>query len=312
MPIVLLKLFSTFCAFGATTLLVLWLVRRVLLAHRMGVRFIEEQELSPQAEIAQAPLLTRANKLGVVFLPLVKHWEATNRFGFATRLAETERQLIRAGIRYKVSPPQILAASVFSAIFCGCILALLTLMTDFGFVGMLLGFPAGALLGFFLPKFLLGGLVTNRVGRIEKRLPFATEFMLLVMEANAAFPMAMEVYSRQMSDDPLADEFGIALADIESGLSPQFALEEMANRIASEPLAAFVLAIKTGIETGQPLKDVLEIQADTTRQRRYQSAELVAKTASTRAVFPLFIVVLAILLLLIGPLFLNSLRNSFF
>jgi len=67
-----------------------------------------------------------------------------------------------------------------------------------------------------------------------------------------------------------------------------------------------------GIETGQPIRDILETQASATRQKRYESAEVVAKKASTKATFPLFLIVIAILLLLIGPVIVNLTRSALF
>src|SRR2546423_3384252 len=172
------------------------------------------------------------------------------------------------------------------------------------------GILQGGRRGLYLRRVPASGFPMSRVALIENRLPFAAEFMRLAMEANGAFPAAIQVYCDQMPDDPLADGFRIVLMDIESGLSAQAALLQLQARVESEALSAFTLAVTTGLETGQPLKDVLETQADATRQRRFQSAEGIAKTASTRAVFPLFIVVLALLLLLLGPMILKMMRSE--
>ena len=58
-------------------------------------------------------------------------------------------------------------------------------------------------------------------------------------------------------------------------------------------------------ETGQPIAALLAVEADAARLRRYQNAEEMAKTAGTRAIFPLFLAVIAIILLLIGPMVLK-------
>ena len=151
----------------------------------------------------------------------------------------------------------------------------------------------------------LKSLAKQRQLLIEKRLPFAIEFMLLAMEANAAFTAAMEVYCGQMVGDPLADELRVVLSDIDNGLTVQQALNDLGARVESDSLSAFILAVNTGIDTGQPIKAVFQTQSNATRQRRYQSAEEIAKTASTRAVFPLFVVLIAVLILLLGPLLIH-------
>jgi hypothetical protein len=89
-------------------------------------------------------------------------------------------------------------------------------------------------------------------------------------------------------------------------------MSQLNQRIESDPLSAFILAVVTGIETGQPMKEVLKTQADVVRQERYANAEVIAKTASVRALFPVFIVMIAVFLLLIGPMAIKIARGSLF
>jgi hypothetical protein len=60
------------------------------------------------------------------------------------------------------------------------------------------------------------------------------------------------------------------------------------------------------------LQEVLQIQSDVARNRRFENAEQVAKSASARATVPMFIVALAVLLLLVGPLLILVSRQSLF
>lgn len=311
--IIIARIAAAACVFGAVATFVYWAVTTAVRAVAQGRRLSAELHLSPRVEVKEAPLIANATNFGVPFLPLAKRWEEENRFGAAETLAKWDRQLIKAGLRSRMTPLQFMSASMFSAVCAACVMALLATQIGFGPVAALvLGLPAGALAGFYLLSVLLTNLATTRIAMMEKRLPFATEFMLLAMEANAAFPTAMEVYSREMPGDPLAEEFRIVLTDIESGSSALEALMGFQARVGSEPVTAFILAVTTALETGQPLKEVLEIQADATRQRRYQAAEEIAKQASSRAVFPLFIVFIALLVLLLGPMLVKVMRNSLF
>lgn len=308
-----IKLAAALCAFGAVACFVYWVGREFAGALAEGRLLISELQLTPHVEIKDAPLIGNAANFGVPFLPLARRWEQTNRFGAVSMLEKWERLLIKAGIRSQVTPLQFMSASMCAAAATGCLAVLLAYQLNFGPAwALVVGFPAGVLAGFYLLSVILTNLATTRVAMMEKRLPFAAEFMLLAMEANAAFPTAMEVYSREMPGDPLAEEFRVALMDIASGLSAREALSNLQARVGSESLTAFILAVTTGMETGQPLKDVLEIQADATRQRRYQSAEEIAKSAATRAVFPLFIVFIALLVLLLGPMAVKVSRGSLF
>jgi Flp pilus assembly protein TadB len=300
---IIFKLMATFSVMVALYLFVVWTFRVTSNVYLRGQALTLEPHFNPPREMKELPLVSTAAKHGISFLPLVRKWRAKNRFGVAETLQEFDTELIRGGIRHSLSPEQFYAATLLSAAFLGLMLTIIG-VTLFGtFAGLVFGLPCGLLVGFFLLRMLVSAHVSNRVALIEKRTPYAIEFMLLTMQANASFPMALEVYCAQMGDDdPLADEFRLVLSDINSGLSFQTAFVNLGKRIESDQLSALILAITAGLETGQPIAEILSTQADAARLRRYQTAEETAKTAATRAIFPLFVAVIAIILLLIGPM----------
>ncbi len=300
---ILLKLLSTICVMTSLTLLVIWLMRLSARVYAVGQSVAREPDFLPPREIKELPIVSTAAKYAVPFLPLVRKLVAKHRLGVNDTLREFDTELIRGGVRHLLSPEQLYAATIVSGLFFGFMIAMLSLVTVGPIVAVMFGFPAGFLAGFFLPRVLMTSHVANRIGLIEKRLPYAIEFMLLTMEANATFPMALEVYCEQMGeDDPLAQEFELVLNDIRAGLGVQTAFVNLGKRIESDQLSALILAITSGLETGQPIANLLAVEADAARLRRYQNAEEMAKTAATRAIFPLFLAVIAIIILIIGPM----------
>ena len=226
----------------------------------------------------------------------VRDWHARNY----------DTDLIRGGVRHLITPEQFYAATITGGVFFAIMFGLAGLVLFGPIGGLVFGVPAGFISGFFLLRVLVNGHIANRIALIEKRLPYAIEFMLLTMEANATFGMALEVYCAQMDDDdPLAQEFRFVLNDISAGLGLQTAFVNLGKRVESDQLSALILAITAGLETGQPIAALLAVEADAARLRRYQNAEEMAKTAGTRAIFPLFLAVIAIILLLIGPMVLK-------
>lgn len=300
---VILKLLSSGCVFGSLFLLVIWTVRASAQVYLKGLLVAREPNFSPPREIQELSVVSTAAKYSLSFIPLVRKWETKNRLGVTDTLREFEKDLIRGGIRHYITPEQFYAATIVSGLFLGLMMGIVGLVL-FGPMGALLfGAPFGFLTGFFLIRVLLSGYVANRIALIEKRLPYAIEFMLLTMEANATFPMALEVYCEQIGDDdPLAQEFRVVLNDINAGLGVQTAFVNLGKRIESDQLSALILAITSGLETGQPIAALLAVEADAARLRRYQNAEEMAKTAATRAIFPLFLAVIAIIILIIGPM----------
>lgn len=303
---IILKLLSTACVLGALFMLVVWTIRVSSAVYLRGQSVAREPNFRPPVEMKQLPLLSTAAKHGITFLPLVRKWQVKNRFGVADTLQDFESELIKGGIRHLIAPEQFYAATILSAAFLALMMGILALALFGSLWALLIGVPSGLLTGFFALRMIVSAHVANRLALIEKRLPYAIEFMLLTMEANASFPMALEVYCTQMGeDDPLAEEFGRVLNDINSGLGVQSAFVNLGKRVESDQLSALILAITAGLETGQPIAEILSVQADAARLRRYQNAEETAKTAGTRAIFPLFVAVIAIILLLIGPMVLK-------
>ena len=310
---VALKLISTLFACAAMATFIYWMLGHARKAYAQGVSVLAEFGLQPGTQIEQSTLLTRMGRLAGPFVPAIARLEAANRLGVPGYLAETERLLLRAGVRMKMTPLQFVGGSVGLALVGGALFVGLGLLYGMGpIAALIIGFPSGATVGFFLPYNALKTMAYERVALIEKRLPFAIEFMLLAMEANASLQVAMQVYSDEMTNDPLSEEIRVVLTDVKSGLDLQQALLNLRSRVELEPLAALILALIMAGETGQSPKEVLQTQSTVARLHRYQSAEEVAKTASTRAVFPLFLVVIAVLLLLLGPMFIKFARESIF
>jgi pilus assembly protein TadC len=287
------------------------LFMRVRSDYESGTSMLQDAHIDSSLGIPESPMLEQIGKLGVALMPQIQNWTDSNRFkSIVKQVDEVEPEIVMAGVRSKLSPAQFISGAVVTALIGGFVFTAAGVVL-FGFP-LLLGilfFPIGALVGFAVARYILKSYGKTRISLIEKRLPFAIEFMMLVMEANASFPIAMEVYRDQMRGDPIADELTVVLRDIESGVSTIDALNGMASRIDSQAVAGFVLAINTAISTGQPVKKALKVQADATRLRRYQNAEEIAKKASSNATFPLFLAFGGILLLLLGPLMYKMMKD---
>ena len=308
-----LKVIAILSLFSSVTIGWYLIARRMTAAYRHGQMIFEGIRADETMTESAFPLLKRLDQPALLFLPLIEYIETGDRFGTRKRLFELNRLLFRAGLRSIISPKQLLSLAFAASVLGAAGAAFLMLLFGFGLLEILiLTMPVGALGGAYFPIFTIKNLAATRVSLIEKRLPFAIEFMVLTMEANASFRAAIEEYCGQMADDPLAQELRVLLRDLNHGVRLQDALSQLDQRIESNSLSAFILAVMTGIETGQPMKEVLKIQADVIRQERYKNAEVIAKTASVRALFPVFIVMIAVFLLLIGPMAIKIARGSLF
>jgi pilus assembly protein TadC len=305
-----LPLLSAACVFGAVFLVTRSALAAVARTASAGQGIAGQFDYIKETD--RLPALFRLQEFSTVFLPLADYLVRANRFRMRDQARTLDHQLVRAGLRPFILPQALVGVALLTALAGGALMCLAALGFGFGGGAAAFGFLSGCLAGYAVPQVYLNHLVSQRVALVEKRLPFAIEFMLLSMEASAAFPTAVEVYCEQFEDDPLSEELRVTLSDIDRGVGLQDAFNNLDRRVGSEHLSAFVLAITIGVETGQPIKDILETQANAARQKRYESAEVVAKKASTNALAPLFMIVIAILLLIMGPVIVNFTRSSLF
>ncbi len=310
---IILNTISTVCSAGSLALFLYWLMEYVSLTYQSGLAMQSSRGIEGEFLPGYGSLTSFLNRLASVVLPLAEEMSRRNVFGLSELIVRWECDLVRAGLRGRISAQQFLATILLTSTIPALFLALLLLLLGLSLIkALLLAILMGALPGLFFPVMALRGEVKNRVAWIEKRLPFAIEFMVLALEARAVFQHAIEVYCTQMGSDALADELRIVLGDIDKGLGEEDALTKMAKRIESDDVSTFVIALTAGRSAGQPLKAVLHTQSNLARQRRFQLAEHVAKTAATRAIFPLFLTVIAVLILLIGPLAIRIAQQSLF
>jgi Flp pilus assembly protein TadB len=310
---IFLNILSTVCSMAALSVFVYWIGQKVSSSYESGRVLLDVSGEGHGFKVQGVPLARWINDAAVALMPVVESWRKRDRFEIRRYLAEWDIRLTQGGLRHRISPEQFLSFCLLSGLVMATVGVGFTVLIGMGPIGcLMIGLLPGAAAGLLLPPMILRNFVLGRVSLIEKRLPFAIEFMLLAMQASAAFSGALQTYCEQMASDPLADELRAVLKDLDMGTDLKFALSNMANRIGSDDVTAFVLAVNNGLSCGQEIEKVLMDQADATRNRRYESAETVAKTASTRAIFPLFFVAIAIMLLLVGPLAVKLWRESLF
>lgn len=147
---------------------------------------------------------------------------------------------------------------------------------------------------------LVGSDGEKRSRAVYRRIPYALDLGVLVLEAGGTLREALEVVAR--NNDPLAEELRTALKEMDSGASQGAALQNMADRVGVEALETIVLAINRGEETGAPMAQTLTTQAELFRERRLQEVEKLAVEAPTKMTFPNMMIMMSVLVIVVGPL----------
>jgi len=203
-----------------------------------------------------------------------------------------------------VAMEELAFAGVTSIIFVFLLLA-------FGEFHFLPPLALGALAG-MTPGYLVHQKAIERRIRINRQLPFALDLLILSMEAGSAFLESIEILVSSNPTSPLAQEFYLVLQSIQHGRTRRVALEEMDVRVDSEDLRPVVHGINTGEELGTPIGSVLRVQAEGIRMKRSQRAEKLAAEASSKILFPTLLIMVAVLLMLMGPVIIKGVRDGWF
>ena len=140
--------------------------------------------------------------------------------------------------------------------------------------------------------------------RVNRRLPHAIDLLALSMSAGLDFPGSVRqlVEKSGSPDDPLVEELTLMLQSLQLGRTRRQALEEFAARAPTDAVIEFVAAVVQAEMRGNPLVDVLRIQAEVSRRKRTVRAEEAAAKAGVALAAPLILVFLTILILIVAPI----------
>ncbi|MEX2184256.1 MAG: type II secretion system F family protein, partial [Chloroflexota bacterium] len=173
-------------------------------------------------------------------------------------------------------------------------------------IGAVLGL-VGALFGYTIPEFWLGGRVKKRQKAILLMIPDTLDLLTISVRAGLGFDSALGKVVEKLKG-PLSEEFRRALAEVRVGKTRRDALRDIVPRTEVAPLTNFIGAIIQAEQLGVSISKVLQVQSEQLRIERRQRAEEQAAKAPIKMLFPLvgcifpslFIVILGPAIILIA------------
>ena len=282
----IMPIFVAALAAGAILLIVLGLAgsapvdpvqARLTQLGTMQAKNLEELEL-------QAPFIERTLR------PLAAGLSARmSRIASTSFTEKTEKRLALAGNPGDLRVADWLGIKAIVAIIFAILFFFL-----FAIVGVL-GFPfvigagfgvVGALLGYTIPEFWLGGRVKKRQKAIIMMIPDALDLLTISVRAGLGFDAALGKVVEKLKG-PLSDEFRRALAEVRVGKARRDALRDIVPRTEVGPLTSFIGAIIQAEQLGVSISKVLQVQSEQLRIERRQRAEEMAAKAPIKMLFPL-------------------------
>ncbi len=257
-------------------------------ANRLGLRGLKRQRA------------LQSNEAWAGVEPLVR-WLGVRVSGIPSdsQREALDRQISLAGDFLGLTAEEYLALFIVSGIGGAIAGAVAGYMLGLGSLLVIVG----VILGIAAPYLVVSGEAQERLKNISRGLPYTIDLMALAMGAGLDFPGAVRQFVDKSSnpEDPLVEEFTLILQTLNLGRTRKDALLEFQRRAPAASVSEFVNALVQAEERGNPVAEVLTIQATTSRVRRSVRAEELAAKAGVKMAGPLMLVFFAVLGLLLGP-----------
>jgi tight adherence protein C len=217
--------------------------------------------------------------------------------------AAIDVQIANAGDYLGMTAEEYVALSILSALLGLAAAAVLVWIASLDRIFCF----GGLVLGSMIPYMQISSEATERLKNIGRGLPYVIDLMALSMSAGLDFPGAVRQVVDKSSNpnDPIVEEFTLLLQALTLGRTRKDSLLEFSKRAPVDTVREFVSALVQAEERGNPVADVLAIQASVSRNRRSVRAEEAASKAGVKMTGPLMLAFFAILCLVMGPAILN-------
>ena len=215
---------------------------------------------------------------------------------------------------------KILMAGYDNTIDADHFIALRVLITFFGIlvcIGVsLLGQPLYGLIMlmvlFIMPQAWLKKTIEKRHLAIQKALPNVLDLLTLSVEAGKDFLTSMRDILSRRKTDPLGEELERTFREIQLGKKRVDALKDLVRRVQQPDLSSVMNAIIQADELGVSIAQLLKIQGDQLRMKRFQRAEKMANEAPVKMLFPVAIFIFPSVLIIMGaPLMMQAVQAMF-
>jgi tight adherence protein C len=166
--------------------------------------------------------------------------------------------------------------------------------------------------GYIFPDLWLSKKIKQRHLIILKDLPLIIDLLNICVGAGLDFMVAVTRVIEEFRSCPLVDEFKIVAHEIQMGSSRRDSLKNLATRINSPEISSFVRTLLQADRMGAPIGEILKIQAEEVRFRRFQKGEESALKAPIKLLLPLLVFILPVVLIIVaGPILIQFTRGGF-
>lgn len=286
-------------AVGLSIGIVVWWVFQVLQSDEL------QQQDEWRYDISRINELRRADVTFRTFQPVIQLLARANRRVFRDSLPEIQRQIQASGLTRFWLAEEYLGKLELKSLFMLPLYVYL-FFGMFEWFGFLMALLMVGVTAWFL-RHRLAVRAAARLRQIKRRMPFLLDLLTLLMEAGSTFINALAQAVDEFRGHAVSEEFGRVLGDMQLGKTRADAFAAMRDRLADEEIGSIISSILQGESLGTPLAQIFRTQADVLRLKRTQRAETVAGEAGVNMLLPAMLVMMATVLVILGPFLLNYL-----
>ena len=281
---------------GAVTIFIVWLLRSLATDDL-------EQDDEWRYDVSRINGLRRSDPVFRLFQPLIQTAARFNRNVFGGELPELGRQIQAAGMsRYWLAEEYLGKLELISILLLP--VYALSFVATIGGMGVLTAFIASGMT-FWVMKRQIKRRAERRLILIKRRMPYLLDLLTLLMEAGSSFIHALQQAVHEFARQPVAEEFGRVLADMNMGKARSEAFDSIRRRLDDDEINSIIAAILQSEELGTPITSIFRTQAEVLRVKRSQRAEKIAGEAGVNMLLPGVLVMASTGLLILGPFVLN-------
>ena len=273
-------------------------------------RVLESDDLAQGSEwrydVSRMNELRRIDPFYRLLYPVFSALARINRVVFRDALGEIQRQVQASGLPRFWLPEEYLARLEVLGL-CSAPVWIYVFVWIFGPDGMLLA-PLGVVLTAWFLRHRLATRAASRLRQIKRRMPYLLDLLTLLMEAGATFLNALNQAVDEFRGQPVSEEFGRVLADMNLGKTRMEAFQAMRDRLADDEITSIIGTIIQGEHLGTPLARIFRSQSDVLRVKRSQRAETIAGEAGVNMLLPAVLVMASTVLIILGPFLLNFMK----
>ncbi|RST52301.1 type II secretion system F family protein [Variovorax sp. MHTC-1] len=177
---------------------------------------------------------------------------------------------------------------------------------------MVMYLAVGALIGCYLPNFVLYLMTRSRKREIFESFPDAADLMLVCVEAGLGLDAGLVKVTDEirMKSIALAEELHWTNLEMRAGGTREKSLRNLAMRTGVEEIGIFATMLTQADKFGTSIGESLRVFSDDLRHKRQVRAEEIAAKIPTKMLIPLVLCIFpSILMVILGPAAIQIIRT---